>query len=822
MNETFLVTLNSSGERERVRELVGEVLAEYSDTMLVECSPSQYASLVDDDIECERYESPQLRGSRMAAIETKLTQLESNSSAGFGGPPVNRSRKCYYVAKFRGPIGGDLLKSIQRIKGTNHGSLPGNRLIIGLVPSDLEKLASIELISNIIPYVASLKIAPGLDRLGERAPDAGGLVAAPQDVDLQDADIVREGRSVEIAVFQGEGTAELSASIREKGGTVIVESPQSIRAIIPDHVIREIANREGVEVIAPFVQPELHNDVARTILSIPSPPAMAVALTGAGQVVAVADSGLDTGDLTNIHADFEGRLSAIESFPSTVDARFTHDPPSFDDGPADRNSGHGTHVAGSVLGDGSAASEIQAQLGNADVPIPSGAAPEANLVFQSIEQTHNWKSRAELAADGIPLSPLEPWPPRPTGLYGLPTDLNDLFQAAYDAGARIHTNSWGAAVAGAYTISSSQLDEFMWNNRDFVVLMSAGNEGEDANGNGVIDEGSIGSPGTAKNCVTVGATENQRPSVSTPPPGFDANWTDMANGFGGPRYPNMGAAGHVSDNPEGMAAFSSRGPTQDGRRKPDVVAPGTNVLSAKTSLIAGTLLWGTMEGTDPLFDAYCWSGGTSMSCPLVAGAVALIRQHLVDERGHHVDGVTPSGALLKAFLVNGCDFISGQFAQEIPAGANDVVGLGRVNVASSIGRGVVGQQQFSDDPALAVARGAIQRFNVQATVPDQPLKITLCWTDAPGSVALGGGLRNQLRLQVRLADGTVRSAEGSPMQVFNNVQQIVIENPGSDEIQVRVRGLSITRQSPHSTPNGGEPTQDFALVTSNTDAMDVV
>ena len=54
-----------------------------------------------------------------------------------------------------------------------------------------------------------------------------------------------------------------------------------------------------------------------------------------------------------------------------------------------------------------------------------------------------------------------------------------------------------------------------------------------------------------------------------------------------------------------------------------------------------------------------------LSTPLVAGAAALVRQHLVQQRGHHQDGVKPSGALIKAFLINGAESIApGQFVAD--------------------------------------------------------------------------------------------------------------------------------------------------------------
>jgi subtilisin family serine protease len=82
-----------------------------------------------------------------------------------------------------------------------------------------------------------------------------------------------------------------------------------------------------------------------------------------------------------------------------------------------------------------------------------------------------------------------------------------------------------------------------------------------------------------------------------------------------------------------VTTFSSKGPTSDGRIKPDVVAPGLNISSARAGSSCGT-----MEET-----------GTSMACPLTAGAVTLVRDYL--SRKHNM--LNPSGPLVKAALING-------------------------------------------------------------------------------------------------------------------------------------------------------------------------
>jgi hypothetical protein len=125
--------------------------------------------------------------------------------------------------------------------------------------------------------------------------------------------------------------------------------------------------------------------------------------------------------------------------------------------------------------------------------------------------------------------------------------------ASYVAGATMTSNSWGAPVGGAYDSSSQAYDALTRDahtptagNQQMLHIFAAGNDGSGSN--------TIGSPGTAKNVLTVAATENVREQGTVD--GCGVNYADDA---------------------DDIATFSSRGPTDDNRVKPDISAPGTHV-----------------------------------------------------------------------------------------------------------------------------------------------------------------------------------------------------------------------------------------------------
>jgi subtilisin family serine protease len=398
-------------------------------------------------------------------------------------------------------------------------------------------------------------------------------------------------------------------------GSARLSVEQPFQAALVDAAgLVELARRPEVAWIEPARPRRLFNAASRGVMQV-APAWSDLGLFGRGQIVAVADTGLDVGTIgPEMSDDFEGRIISAYA-PNALTARCTQSEWSDQDG-------HGTHVAGSILGSGVLSGSDPAAHQYADSL--AGVAPEASLVIQAV---------FDHAGDDC-----------------FPVNLNDLFRPAYESGARIHSDSWGSSSAGEYDRDARQTDEFAWNHPDMTLVVAAGNDGVDDDQDGVIDHDSIASPGTAKNVLTVGAGEGDRP----PDLGHPANirWGDVTWGDNVHYSADPIRGDYISDNPGGVAAFSSRGPTDDGRIKPDVVAPGTNIISARSHLAGAGDLWGSYNSD------YVYSGGTSMAAPLVAGAAALVRQFFVERQGM----ADPSAALVKATLINGAvDLTPGQY-----------------------------------------------------------------------------------------------------------------------------------------------------------------
>lgn len=643
---------------------------------------------------------------------------------------VPTDRPSYYLVQLAGPL-------LERWRNELAGA--GVTLLEHVPRNSYKALLSIAQLPAVraLPFVTAVRHYGREDtgvvvRPGTAPLPSGALDLRPFDIRLQPDAKPQE-------VLQWIGAHELTLA-GAKGRKIRVIAP------VDSPLLDELASLPDVERVEEYIAPKLHNDVARELLGIDPPAGQAggMGLTGQGQIVAVADTGLD-----DQHPDFAGRIAGVVALGRPNDSSDPH--------------GHGTHVAGSVLGDGAASGGKF-----------RGAAPAARLFFQSL-----------LDGSG--------------GLGGLPFDLADLFLEAHQAGARIHNNSWGAATQSMYTLNSAEVDEFVSTHRDMLIVISAGNEGTAAkplkSQKGFVDWLSIGSPASAKNALVVGASRSRRN-------GANEGFAGLTYGGAWPNDfpdPPIGAD-NISGNPEAMAAFSSRGPCDDRRIKPDLVAPGTDIASGKSSRAPLRNFWGPVAG----HPQYAYMGGTSMSAPLVAGCAALVREYFVSQRAHD-----PSAALLKAALLNSTRRLTAADATAdhgmLP---NYHQGFGCLHLPSGIPHAArpALKLEFLDpwkDPAEQFSRSG-QRFRHQVSVAGgADLRICLAWTDAPDR-----GLQNSLVLLVQhlqsnqkwVANADVPLAIASP-DPDNNVQLVRIDQPlaGDYLIQISARNLL-------------KPDQDYALV----------
>lgn len=656
----------------------------------------------------------------------------------------------HYIVQFVGPIKQEWRDELETAGGKIVGSYGNFAVIARLAPSDvaaIQKLPTVRWLGH-LPYSARLssriRAEEGADRI---APSA----ETPRTRYL--------GETFTVQFFDREQVLAAKATVETLGFSVVESVPDSSLLIVAldkatDRPVRErldeLSRVHGVRKITPRSLARTSNDRAAHIMGTASSSGIggaALGLSGAGEIIAVCDTGLDNGDPATIHPDFTGRVLHIKSYPIAPAFWPYVNNPGADDGSADLSSGHGTHTAGSVLGDGSSSSNLQGLAG----PV-RGLSHRAKLVFQAVEQEMKWNDPAYEREYG-----------RFT-LAGIPSDLKTLFSDAYELGARIHSNSWGGGDPGDYDDRCRQIDQFVWDHRDFCIVFAAGNDGRDGDRDGRIDLGSVTPPGTAKNCITVGASENDRPDQALT---YGAAWEKD--------YPVPPIRDdRMADDFEQIAAFSSRGPTKDGRLKPDVVAPGTYVLSTRSRKIAPNNFGFGRYGSSTL---YMFDSGTSMATPLTAGAIGALREYLRTKR--HV--ANPSAALLKAAVIAGAQAAGGAAAPD------NHQGFGRVNLDAVIAPMAPLRTAFLDDGS--VATGDSYRRLIRVTTGDAPLKVVLAYSDYPGQQ-----LVNNLNLILTDPTSTPRvgnSKGGNTFDRANNVEVVTVPHAAAGTYELQVVGSDV-------------------------------
>jgi hypothetical protein len=497
-------------------------------------------------------------------------------------------------------------------------------------------------------------------------------------------------------------------------------------------------------------------------------------LNGAGQIVAVLDTGVDydscyfaetdgsrppanTGSpLTGLawtNIDLSRRkiiaydfLYSCDQYPGARGCENPNDPSAYD------NTDHGTHAAAIITGDFN-------RFGEHDYA--DGMAPAAKLIVQ------------DGGFIGGDLCSQRPG-------FGCPVNLTPILDQAYKQGARIHSNSWGDRQGAApnqitptanYSASARDVDAFVYAHPDMLVVFDTGNWGTTTE---VLPTPapamSLAAPGDAKNVLQVGGV---RPT---------------------------------GRNDDVISWNTLFGPTRDGRIKPDVVGPST--------VLAGDWDFGS---NIPNCNVSIQGPGTSWSTPTVAGAATLVRQYYTD--GFYPSGtkkasdaITPSAALLKATIIAAARQVPWRMTYSSDVAAKPVPsseqGFGFPVLDDALYfPGDRARMRIADVPsANGLAAGESTTLQISATA-GTPLKVVLVWTDPPGVPRPVSDptaeLVNDLDLRVVAPSGTtIYPNGGAQPDRLNNVEMVSIPQPVTGTYTITVSANKI----------GAGSRQGYALV----------
>ena len=321
-------------------------------------------------------------------------------------------------------------------------------------------------------------------------------------------------------------------------------------------------------------------------------------------------------------------------------------------------------------------------------------------------------------------------------------------------GARIHTNSWGNDGTTSYDGLCRAVDAFAYSFEDDVVCFA------------VTNQSLLKNPENAKNVVAVGNTQDT-PSTSS-------------------------------------ICTGGAGPTSDGRRKPEIWAPGCATLSSQSGSSCGTVAL----------------TGTSMASPAIAGTALLVRQYYT--AGYYPagtasgNGFTPSGALIRATLMNtGQDLTGAASGFQVPTGyPSTQEGWGRVRIDDAL--------YFPGDARKLVVRdvrnasglstGGQDELTINVSDSAQQLRVTLAWTEPAATAGAANPVINDLDLEVVSPGGSTylgnvfntgsgASITGGTKDAKNIIEQVHIPSPTVGQWTIRVRGAAVA-----------QGTQGFAVV----------
>ncbi len=514
-----------------------------------------------------------------------------------------------YIAQARGPATAAFRRHIASSGGKIISYIPNNAYLVRVDAGGAARLADWHGTQSVLPFEPYYKLEMKLLEMavtGQPLPDGAllNVVLFPESEPAAAKRLAKLGVEV------------LSQDRTPFGSKLVARVPaDKLPALarltevqgLERHRPRRLANdltrpRLGVEVFT------AETDADGTVTNVLSEDHLG--LTGSRIYVNINDSGVD-----DSHAAFGNRLKGP--------------------GAGKDPDGHGTFVAGIIAGNGAGSDTIKTNPppGSFKDPNFKGMAPEARLhvLKADDDKVNNHVSDSWLQAESATYHYFK----RPKQKYPL-----------------ISNNSWEYEDESDYTWAAASYDAATRDalpgrpgDQQVVYVFPAGNSGAGSDNGLNASPNTITAPGTAKNVITVGAIESGREIAAeaytsvtntvteTDEDGNEVEKEEVTT------TTNTPFAGMTDSNNQ-VAAFSSRGNVgigiegQFGRFKPDLVAPGTFIISTRsadwknsiTSTNAQADADALEKQNDELSDQYRYESGTSVAAPAVSGMLALMQE----------------------------------------------------------------------------------------------------------------------------------------------------------------------------------------------------
>ena len=703
-----------------------------------------------------------------------------------------------YVVQSRTPL-NDAFRALVQAAGASIVSyIPNNAYLVRASATAAQQVADDPRTQAVLPYDPYYKLQPALLALAVAqtpwpADSALNVLLFPDtratalaELNSLGLQINSEERSPFGPVLSVRSAAAAAGQLSPSGSAGLLSALAQLPAVqqieLPhSRVLATDLSRARVAVAANSVMPDNY-----------------LGLTGTNVLVNVNDSGVDA-----THPDLTNRVRSDLPISST-----------------DTN-GHGTHVAGIIAGSGVESTTVTNASGSIMPAVDfqfRGMAPAAQLFVMAADPNSG---------------------PSSSDAY--------LQETAARTNAFISNNSWHYGKDTAYDLAAASYDAAV---RDalpevpgaqpLLIVFGAGNAGNGADDGTGGSPDSIQSPGTAKNVITVGGIEQPRVITNEVWQCSLVNGTNVCQ----TNQPWLG----MTDTNNQVAGFSGRGNVgigiegDFGRFKPDVVAPGTFVIAARSTR------WDQVSYYNPTNDSdyfevlsnqndtvgpfYRYESGTSMAAAEVSGVLALMQEFFQRL------SLTNSPALMKALLINGARRLSAGYDFQANASIN-LQGWGLINLTNSLPGALTNLNppassmllfDQSPDDALATGQSHTRFVSVSDEATNRPLRVTLVWTDPPGNPAASLKLVNNLDLIVSNLDtGEVFFGNDFPaggcftapwdtntppnLDIVNNVENVFLAPPLGTNYSVTVLARSVNVNA--VTAQSTNVAQDYALVISS-------